>query len=976
MNDFFRKELDRHDKLPKGLLSVRSLPDMVHYILRQFQNGVNQPSQSQIEIGEPSRKRSNAELVQSDYESDSTGTSESPPQATNVQDLPGYTHPPPTKRRKIYDPSMIMGNKKHELYSLVNIGKENAASTPLKIMTTPQDPTSSKYLPTSASKIVDIGGKLSESIIATGLHEVFAQTINNAFEKENCSSDQLPDKMPDIVTLLQECPTFGDIVKEDCSGIYEYHLMDLSSSPSKGQSETDDDVIETTDDRQLDTPVPAESTKTGRYELRSHRKSTPTFNTSIETKKKKNAKAQIISNEKIDLLSQSTIKALRNEQIITIDSDSEGAVTTTSQQQFQPIQPIQQNNGQPLYFEWPAESGQYFMTYAMSGKSNLIVDQIQSSNSMAHGVDQPQFSIVPNQTETETIDLDNYQSIELNALKTNQIVLETEFGLRIENASDRLIVVNSSEVDKEGSQPVQEKQQTSSAPEEPPKNEAEANSNEQTNNKSNFFAQFKQTSDQKIITPKQSIKANMPSSSRSLSTPRNKNPVVRVLNYNTPSRFHKLPGIMELNVDTSKFCTDTPQNRSITSSMPSSAPPKINSAVQSTKESAEKAVESTSAEVFNPMDENTVVSAEGETPKVRKTNRRSCRRTISSHKELNAEENEKRLKRVATTKKKICIEDGDSNGSQKNEKQEEIQPASKEDALAEWQKIKSARMNPELFEQNLREQNSKKQDIERTTGRKKRANARGSKKKPVSKAKPAPKDALNDSNVDISMNSSIDVDTLNSTQTNLEARILEENLKSAKKMTPIKQRIAHKSAKKKTPIGKLQIKLMPSPKNKLKRQKNAKRDSAGESTSKEAHKKEPCASSMPASETAQQQQSESDPKSAMLATENTNDDLEVAQNLIKMQEVILQQENDRKMAQSAEIQSDSVSMSEPTKEVPIFKTSSELIPTDQFSLDLLKMVHQPNLSMSALLDTPFKENILLLPKTPGFNAIQPSQQTP
>lgn len=958
VDEFYQHELARKAVLPEDMQRVRTLKDRVQYACRTFQIDGDQPSQSQSGNAAASRKRSNEAINQSDYESDSTELSCLSPEATNEQDLPGYKRPP-SKRRKMFDPGMIIPSNRY----LVDVKSEMVVVKTPNIA--PQESTSSRYLQKSATKMERSihGQMLSDSVMAHDFPELLAQSINNAFDNTELSSAQLEQKLSNIISTAEQYPNFDDIqddiIHEFCPESVEGQSLNSSSSTSSKPTMPEDDSIGLVADRQLDTPVPGESTR--RYELRSNRKSTQLFNTSAEAKRKKNAKANIISDERITVsLPESELQALRDEPIV-VESDSEGTVTTTSQQTQQPTCVLVVGSD-GRYYLVPQQQLQQQSTTSSSAQAND-----------ANVIHQSQFIITPSdQTSTEIVDLEDYVLTDPIAIQSGEVVIST-----MEDVRSRLIEIDSSDVNKEGSQPVQEYQQAPEIPSSSKKSD-EKNRTELPKEKPNLFAGLNQIGDQKIVTPKHMIKSSIPSTSRSLSTPRNKNPVVRVLDYNTPNHFHKLIGIAEnrSGLNTSRFLSETPQNRSITSSMPSSAPPKISSVTQSGKVSIEKGVES-STDVFNPTDENTVVSADGETPKVRKTNRKSCVRTISAHKEINAEENERRLKRVAKTKKKICPEDGDSNESQASNKKSDAPPKSKEDALAEWQKIRSANTNPELFEQNLREQNSKKQEIElSTTGRKRRS--RRSKKKSIGKGKQMAKNILDESTktVDMSMNSSMDVDALNSTQTNLEARMLEENLKSVKKATPTKQMILLKSAKKKTPLAKLQIKLMPSPKNKaLKRQKSAKKLSASNSTGNEAKKmEEQSTSSIPVIHVEEPQpvtESDANGKQLIMASENTNDDLEVAQNLIQMKEVILQQENERKKAQRTEIQSDSVSMSEQAMEVPVVQSNSGPV-----CRDVLLNLYQPNLSLSALLDTPFKDNALFLPRTPGLNAILPNLTTP
>lgn len=519
----------------------------------------------------------------------------------------------------------------------------------------------------------------------------------------------------------------------------------------------------------------------------------------------------------------------------------------------------------------------------------------------------------------------------------------------------RFICVNKSEVNMEGSQPMQILASQPDTAKGSEKKQEETALNEKPKENADILTQFEQM-EQKPSTPNQMIKSSIPSTSRSLSTPRHGRQHVRVLDFNnTPNRF-QLAGILEgkheLSSNTPKFPDGTPHNRSIASSLPSSAPPKINSVLPNEKKAEGKFIE---AEAF--IDENTNISGDGETPKVRKRNRKSVVRTISAHKQTNQVENDKRLKRVAVTKKKISTEDGDSNGSQSNNQPAEAK--STEDALAEWLKIRSASNNQQLFEQNLREQNSKKQESEIPTGRKRRSR-RGA-KKPAPKKKQAAKKAANESikSVDLSMNSTLDLDSQNCTVTNLEAQLLEENLRSAKKVTPVKQ-IIHKSAKKKTPLGKLQIKLMPSPKNKLKKLKSAKKEASSQASS-EAKEQNNATSTSAMNNTVEVTSAEvkscADVKSTTPVTEKSKDDLEVAQNLISMQEVILKQANER---------SNQTAGAAPTLQLSAIKC----VVVERNDIELLR-AQNPALSMSALLETPFKGDLNMFPRTPGFNALLP-----
>lgn len=918
----------------------------MQYACRMFNaaGGKNEPSQSRLP-----RKRPNAHIYQSEYDSDSSA--ELSPHATNIQDLPGNKHPP--KRRRIIDENLLLTKQNIETIC-IDDSKDMSKEAPLKSSTS-DDSTSNTNLQMSTSKIA-IGPVVYESIeqIAQNISQVINSNIDNS--SNTPLSAQVNEKMDGMISIGLE-----DLVKDIAAYNERFEVDSLHSSSSTSKQDFYDNDLAFNYNRQLDTPVPNDANRCGRYELRSQKKPNAALNTSTESKPKKSGKAQIISNERVNILPQISVQTISDEPIIVPDeSDSESAVTTTSQQQSQ--QQIQQQSQQPI---------QQMYTVVRDAQGNVFLQPITSTAN-----DQLQFVIPSDQSK---FGLDNYNI----SNGSNQYIISMgpspadPLSYDEENRN-RLIVINDKDVTNEGNQPIQITLE--------PSEEAKNTENKQgTVDKANDkpFSQLKQVSEQKAITPKQLIRSNIPNASKSLSTPRNKNPHVRVLDFNTPSRFRLseiLEGKNESFANTSRFFNETPQNQSITSSKPSSAPPKIDSAIQGERKSGATLAESAATEVFIPTNEDTVVSADGETPKVRKTNRKSVVRNFSSHKEVNSEENEKRLKRVVRTKKKICPEEGDSNESDSNNKKPEAKaPVSKEDALAEWQRIRSASNNPELFEQNLREQNSKKQEIEISTGKKKRT--RKSRKKPIAKAKQAAaiKAILDESikSVDVSMNSSLDPDTMNSTETNLEAQLLEANLKSAKKVTPVKQEIIPKSAKKKTPHGKVHIKLMPSPKNKtLKRMKSKKNLEPKPQTSGETKKDEPIASaSEKPTETEPQPEPVSDTQKPTDSEFVKPIENEVAQNLISLSDVILQQESKRKQAQQTEIQSDSVSMSQSTVEVTVIKTTSEPVPVNT-EADLMKYVSQANLSMSSLLETPFKDQMQMLPKTPGLTSFLSSLNTP
>lgn len=865
------------------------------------------------------------------------------------------------------------------------------------------NPTSSKYLQMSASKLYS-GKDLAEVTMDCDfdMPAFLAKRINESI----ASIDQAHEKAGDIVGTMPE--TLDTLVNKY---VDQHNLDFVTYSPASGShanSDEDCEIVSLETNGDLNTPIPIASTSTGtsRYELRSNRKSASAA--SVESKRKpRTEKAQILSDERVSLSLEVNAQTA-TEPIELLDSDSETVTTTT--QQHQPLYiPLQQAGFTQVY---DAATGvQYILQFQsqpqyQSASSTVdITDTTTANSTTSNVIDESQFTIN-----------DGSQVLSIMVPNPNATTIEND-------ERNRLIVVNTEEVNSEGSQSVQMVQvdQQPSAKgtvTEQPKQIGDevATKNLVVNDSTDLAAdQLQQISGQKVVTPpKQSIKSHIPGSSRSLSTPRNKNPHVRVLDFNcTPNRF-RLTGIEELKNESmstaSRFFTETPHNRSIVSTQPSSAPPKVDSTIQRRRISVEKAFElsASTADAFVPSDENTVntvISGDGETPKVRKSNRRACSRSISTHKEIHADVIEKRSKRVAATKKKICHDDGDSNSSEENNKKPDTNlmiHISSEDAMAEWQRARNASKNPELFEQQLREQNSKKQGNEQSAGRKKRPTR--SKKKTAAAAaaadrkkqtdKISPKDSTKAE--DISLNSSLENDTLNSTQLNLEARLLEENLRSAKKITPIKLSL-YKPAKKGSPMGKLQIKLMPSPKNKaLKRLRSSKNlspangknkcatvgasnsDSDKLTAAKVDVEKNDVANKVVDSGAHNQLSNESTEKTADI--QRPEEEVQVAENLVNMEELIALKENQMKKDQANEMQSDSNSMLRPPadKQTGCYATTSstDSMPIDKVNAILMNNANQTNLSMSALLETPFKDCGLMLPQTPNFANLLPQLTTP
>lgn len=992
MTEVIDEELNKHEPMsvPYELQQLKTSDEKTIYICQKYRmfrkNATSESSQDLGQIqststGAVSRKRPN--ISRNSRNSSDSDLMEQSSEHSMQQNSSSYSRPA-KRRRVIDDPDLIIVRKSESKMS------EKPCKTPLKVYLTShhKGPTSSNTLQMSSSTLFT-GEQLGESVINANVLMNITQQIN-----ELPNVEERLGKAGDIAGNVVTNQDLLDTLVNNC--IDDIMPTFSSSGDSRAYSEEDCEIVPNEDDRELNTPNPKESLFKSRYDLRSNRKSI--LGASAEAKQR-SERPQILSDQRVDILPPGVLSQCRSEPIELSDSDTE-AVTTTSQPHYQQ---------QPIYFQIPQQqTGSYIQIDPTSGKLLLI----------SNGQSQPlALSLAQYQTATSTV------GFPMDAIATN-VIDDSQFTVNegpqlltmvapnqncstiSDDKHNRFIVINSDDVITEGNQTVQTieiEQQTLSADlmaaatnQSQNASEDQVESQQIEKDKTDpVTAQLKQISSQKVVTPKQLIKSNIPSSSRSLSTPRNKNPHVRVLDFNcTPNRF-RLSEISENKNEsnTSRFFNETPHNRSIVSSLPSSAPPKVDSTIQRRQISIEKSIESSAADAFVPSDENTRISADGETPKVRKSNRRSCVRSISSHKENHPDE--ERSKRVAATKKKICPDDGDSNASDKKSDSKEAIPISNEDAMAEWQKLRNASKNPGVFEQHLREQNSKKQASEHSTVRKKRPSR--SKKKPAATAaarkkqidKIVPDDANKPENT--SLNSTIDPDLLNSTELNLEARLLEENLKSAKKATPVKQTV-HKSAKKKTPNRKLQIKLMPSPKNKaLKRLRSAKNLAAANAKDKSAtsvscsisldklnEPKVTAESTQPASEVANQLPAEAVEKSADLHIDKA---MEASEILIGMPEIIKQQEIERRKSQNQDIQHVAISMSQQPAEAaaePAKNAASEPAPIDncKSTAALLQNMNQPNLSMSSLLETPFKDYGVAFPRTPNLSNILSQMNTP
>lgn len=126
-----------------------------------------------------SKTRLHETVSRSEYDLDSTGTSDLSLQTTNEQDLPGYKRPS-IKRRKLYDPNLIIGE---------NTCLEDDKTKLIKLKTPdamPQDPTSSRYLQISSSKVTKT---LSDSMLAHDYAQQLAESINTILRPSNKYND-------------------------------------------------------------------------------------------------------------------------------------------------------------------------------------------------------------------------------------------------------------------------------------------------------------------------------------------------------------------------------------------------------------------------------------------------------------------------------------------------------------------------------------------------------------------------------------------------------------------------------------------------------------------------------------------------------------------------------------------------------------------------------------------------------------------
>lgn len=436
------------------------------------------------------------------------------------------------------------------------------------------------------------------------------------------------------------------------------------------------------------------------------------------------------------------------------------------------------------------------------------------------------------------------------------------------------------------------------------------------------------------------------------------------------------------------------------SSAPSSAPPKMSSAKEIINTNVPMlsaiAEESSSRDTIHfGHDEDTVISAGSDTPKLRKKNRNSCVRTLSSHKQSNNDDDnfEERQKRLANTKKKIENDDESNSNPPVVENQEpkvQIATASKvptqnldDPSMIEWKRIFEARRDPNAFEQQLREANSKQEESLEPQRNQRRNRNRQRTRDTKPKATEKPEETIN-SSVEISDNVSPGL--------TLHAKMLEDALKSAKKETPVKQSIKTKKSKK-TPTRRntLVIKLPNTPKNK-KTEKHSKENKSGEEKTAteipQSTENVTNANTKPEVENSNQIISTNFVADAyrkptlLVQIERTPLQLEVAENLLKLQEgshcpsamkrVSLNTEESVTVQkdQKREIQKSTSTTCISTASTSVLKTNeNKIVATSSYH-------HHGHISISSLLETPLKlDSSSAFPKTPGTQ-LPPQLETP
>lgn len=1016
VEDFYEKEQKRLNRP----LNLHRLEQKAKYACNRVVEPI--PSTSYESVSNtraPKRTHSTISRIESSDSSEPTS-----PEATNIQQLPGYRLK--SKRRKLIDPSHLLHADETNIEQLKTV-----IITPNR----PQPPNA----PESASKKKPFRGDvLAKAVIETGLLNEMVACINDGVGDSNLSlAEAVNESMPNISSLLFDRPTFDNAASLAMYENYGDECYELLSTPSKESGGDDNGPADNNgpgNDRMINTPIQILSDVYVRLNNNSQgtSQSTQILSTSDQASNAHTEVVELVTDDcSIPFNTEQSVPIDR--QIHLVSSDSEEAVSTTSTQQ------IHNNIGQ-FMFPWKYDPGSKSFLVPIT---NIESQSLNNNNHLPATSDTQTTLTLPYFYFTENGTLvENSMEPQMNTFNSNAPLAYSE-----SNTPYQMIFLNSDDGKKTGTVDTIETDTSQTAPvstittsttntlattkpstsasntiiempieipiempieiplEEPTNAQPIQSAESKLAAASELFFQ-KTAMEPKVSTPIQAIKTTIPLSARSLSTPRSKVSHVRVLDFTSPSR-GRLPHIAEnrnesFALNASRALISTPHNQSIAASLPRSAPPKLEKspiwnlpaapAMDAINEES-----SSSENPFNRDNENdTIVSANSETPKVRKSSRIRCGgRKISAQKTNEQADAPIKPSRRSKRNSKAPEDSNESEQSVEEPKATE-KKQSVEDAQAEWERQKAARGMGVGFEQRLREENSKKQELsiqQELNNKPKKRTRKNNKVKTPAKSKKRTakkKTAVNVSNIsaNMSLNSTACSDILDSTQTRLEAKLLEQALSSAVKQTPIKDSPL-KTVKKKTPCGK--FKIMPSPKVKsANKVKSAKKVSIKQPTSgakqmavddnaiqmvdvpmaqnaSDAPEAKPCSSSMLSVPAVEVESSNSG-----ITTEI---DLEGAQNLLSMREG--RKKNEKALANCNLAQEcvPATSMMKPV-ELATQATCSAIITDKTVQLN----VHQSQraLNISSLLETPYKHDMdaLLIPKTPCMNNLMSSLITP
>lgn len=975
------------------LSQLRTLKEKVQFLCQC--HPVQQPAPKETKNRQKLLKRRRPSSTAGSDEGDSSS-----PHATQIKDLPGFCPSTAPKRQKLLDKDLniaIRPDVEPQSPSFSTSEEENAAAAVALQSVQPNTDTarpSTSYAMSAKKREFDAltPSRLSTSFKQTSSmtadptvpFEIFSETIldNQEFQNllvtnintsgiieraqfnegnDGALEQQLDQAMENIIMTTEANPIFEDIVREAVENQFwatdEGQMSSSTPNKSSEHETVNDEVI---------VPKPLEQ-QCESIKQRLRPRKTPAIDVTASTMKKKKAA------NKVEVLSD--VRTFPNAQSHELIQTQEFRIQ--EQQQQQPLYYYYvDHTGTPCLIsasnvfecdQTPATAANGNMNFPILLDGTVCIPSIISSSTTT--------SLDPG-TILNTTDPQNAIVVNDNSQSQSPSAEPSSSCLEV----NRIIVVDGDEVNAESMKGPQSTATTEQLP--------------------------------KANTPKQPIQSNVPCSSKSLTTPRHKISHVRVLDFTTPARSKLVDpatatytgGLDVLN--SSRMATnETPHNRTIISTIPNSAPPKIDSTKSEHVPPPLLHTETSSSmdTVINVNDasEDTVISVGSETPKVRKRHRKSCVRTLSSHKEVNAEMAAKRLKRLEKTKKKIDPEEDGSNDagatgqtnafkaiSEEKTKEAETPASTVESAMREWELTLAARKNPALFEQLLREKNSKLQAEKDTVNADKRRttrNARARKKATATTSTivqneetiAATNETTTAANGTIAaanemLNSSTE-SVCNGSNTSLHAhaQMLENNLKSAKKVSPGKKAAVTKTKPKRIK-KEIYIKLPESPKVKaLKRQKSSTklRPSTSEVSSTTEQQTE-CSQPIQEVVTVPAPSASPNPKSdgTAIARVNTSDDLEAAQDLLQLNETIRQNEKQLSARKVTPTQNDCtstvtrVTLSDTIVRIPL--TNAEF--------------HQrsANISLSALLETPMKLDALtMFPQTPGFQ-MPPQLVTP